>query len=292
MGNSSYSVKSRTVRANTMGYTTNSISANFPQTEKKVSHSLLDPSGILVREARDSKEHPNTVPIQLYLDVTGSMLHIPQEVLANGLPTIMGTIIQAGVKDATLLYGAIGDHEYDVAPLQVAQFESGDSELDGWLTKTFLEAGGGGNAGESYLLAWYFSAFHTATDAWEKRKQKGFLFTIGDEPCLHNLPHNSIHRIMGDTTAGQADFTAEELLARAMEKNHVFHIDVNHGWNHTTHPSWIELLGPDHLIKVTDHTTISSVIANTIISVLKETTPGNTSTQQDKKEENNEEMLL
>ena len=56
----------------------------------------------------------------------------------------------------------------DSAPLQVGQFESSDELLDKWLTNIYFEAGGGGNGGESYALAWYFAALKTATDSMEK----------------------------------------------------------------------------------------------------------------------------
>jgi hypothetical protein len=71
-----------------------------------------------------------------------------------------------------------------------------------------------GNAGESYLLAWYFAAFHTRTDAFEKRNQKGILFTVGDEPCLKVLPASAIREIMG---TGQQTYTHYELLEEAQK---------------------------------------------------------------------------
>ena len=108
----------------------------------------------------------------------------------------MGGLIQNGIPDPTLLFLAIGDHECDKSPLQVGQFESGDPELDLWLTRTWLEKGGGGNAGESYLLAHYFAAYHTDIDAYNKRGKRGFLFTVGDEPGLTSLPGRVIDEIM------------------------------------------------------------------------------------------------
>ena len=59
---------------------------------------------------------------------------------------------------------AIGDAVSDRAPLQVGQFESG-LEMDMWLTRIWLE-GRGGDLPESYTLAHWFGAHHTATDAW------------------------------------------------------------------------------------------------------------------------------
>ena len=131
------------------------------------------PSKALLRESRDSTSNPNSLPVIIALDVTGSMRTIPHSLVKEGLPNMVGNMIQRGVTDPAILFLGIGDHTCDDAPLQVGQFESGDEELDLWLTRTWLEGHGGGNNGESYLLAWYFAAKHTITDAWEKRGQKG-----------------------------------------------------------------------------------------------------------------------
>lgn len=263
MGNSSYNSSSRFTRASASGTFINSINENFTQNQKRKIHESMSPKGLLFRECRDSEAHPNAIPIQLYLDVTGSMGHIPQEMIKTGLPTLMGSLIQNGVPDAALMFGAIGDHECDQYPLQIAQFESGDAELDMWLTRSFLEGGGGGNGGESYLLAWYIAANHIKTDAFDKRKQKGFVFTIGDEPCLKNLPVTAIKGLLGDTVIGEGNYSREELLAKAQEQNHVYHIHVNHG-GHGCDPGWREMLGKN-LIEIEDHTKIARVLSDIII---------------------------
>jgi hypothetical protein len=265
MGNSSYSVSDRTIRSTSKGYSTKSANEIFTQNVERKIHKMMDPNGVVFRESCDSDLHPLTTAIQLYLDNTGSMLHIPLEMIKDGLPTLMGTLIQNGVPDAALMFGIIGDHECDHFPLQIGQFESGDAELDLWLTRSYLEGGGGGNAGESYNLAWYFGANHVKTDAFDKRKQKGFIFTIGDEPCLPNLPVSAVKGIMGSAAVGQGNFTREELLAAAQEKNHVYHIHINHAGRRCD-PSWKELLGAN-LIEISDHKTIPKVISDIILKV-------------------------
>ncbi len=264
MGYSGYSLENRTVRATSQQYSTKSVNEIFEQNAKRQIHEQMNPSGVVFRESMDSENHPNTIPIQLYLDVTGSMGHIPHQMIKDGLPTLMGSLIQNGVQDAALIFGAIGDHEADRFPLQIGQFESGDAELDMWLTRTYLEGGGGGNAGESYHLAWYFAANHIKTDAFDKRGKKGFVFTIGDEPCLVNLPQSAVKGIMGNTSVGQSNYTMEELLDAAQKKNHVYHIHLNHG-GRACNPKWKQLLG-DNLIEITDHTTVSKVISDIILS--------------------------
>jgi len=266
MGYSSYSLESRSIRSSSTGYYTKSVNDIFIQNKKRQIHKEMNPSGVLKRECRDSVAHPNTTPIQLYLDVTGSMGHIPHEMIKDGLPTLMSSLIQNGVSDASLMFGAIGDHECDDAPLQVAQFESGDAELDMWLTRSYLEGGGGGNEGESYLLAWYFAAHHISTDAFEKRGQKGFVITIGDEPCLKNLPAYAVKGIMGTTAVGERNYTREELLDMARRENHVYHIHLNHGL--ICDQAWKEMLGYN-LIEITDYTTVARVISDIVLSHTK-----------------------
>lgn len=262
MGSATYSVSARTSRALSEGYHTKSVDQIFTQNTLRVIHESMDPKGALIREARDSDIHPNSLPIILGLDLTGSMGHIPHDLVKDGLPTLMGKIIQECTPDAALLFLGIGDHEVDRAPLQVGQFESGDAELDLWLTRTYIEGGGGGNMGESYLLAWYYAAMHTATDAWEKRKQKGFLFTVGDEPCLRSLPDRVIKALMG---SGQPQTKSDtELLEMAKEKYNVFHLHVLQGSaGRSSIGYWKELMG-DNCIAVEDFRTIPTVIANTL----------------------------
>ena len=262
MGTTSYSVEDRSVRSGSLGFASKSVNEIFTQNKVKRIHQDMSPKDVLFRESRDSETHPETVPIQFYLDLTGSMGHIPHEMIKEGLPTLMGTLIQNGVPDASLMFGGIGDHEADFYPLQIGQFESGDAELDMWLTRTYIEGGGGGNTGESYLLAWYFAANHIQTDAYSKRGQKGFLFTIGDEPCLRSLPLSAIKGIMGSTAAGQESLSMESLLEQAQKTNHVFHIHVEHG-HRTCPPMWKELLGPN-LINLEDYTKVSKVISDIV----------------------------
>lgn len=250
------------MRAESMSYFTASTDETFKQNVEKKIHELMDPKGVTFRECRDSEAHPATIPIVFNLDVTGSMLKIPEFLVRDGLPHLMSNLIQRGAADASLMFAAIGDHEYDRAPLQVGQFESGDAELDLWLTRTWLEGKGGGNAGESYMLAWYFAAFHTKLDAFEKRGKKGFLFTVGDEPCLPNLPATVVKERVGPI---EKSWKSVDLLAEAQKTYEVFHLHVLEGaQGEKSLGFWEELLG-QRCIAVKDHTKIADVIIDTVI---------------------------
>ena len=279
MGNTSYSVEDRVKRATTLSYMTTSMDAIFTQNVEGKMHSSMSPKNALVREARDSAEHPRTVPIILALDVTGSMGTIPHELIKHGLPHMMGNMIQKGVEDAALLFLAIGDHEVDRCPLQVGQFESGDKEFDQWLTRTYIEQGGGGNQGESYSLAYYFAAHHTVTDAWEKRRRKGFLFTVGDEPVLKTIPEAAIRNIMGNTWQGDIDTT--DILEKAKETYEVYHLHMLSGNSGVRSLSgWKELLG-DHCIPIDNPEDVADTVARIVIRGVDElitpmTDPGET----------------
>jgi hypothetical protein len=263
MGSGSYDVHTRGIRSKALGY--DSLASTKIFKSRKINNAM-NPSGIKVRESRDSAEHPNSVAIIVALDVTGSMGQVPHELVKHGLPTMMGNIIQAGEPDPQVLFLGIGDHECDDSPLQVGQFESSDEKLDQWLTDIFLEGGGGGNAGESYLLAWYFAANHTSIDCFEKRQRKGLLFTIGDEPTLRKLPKGSVKQIMGDE--GQyGDYTASELLAKAQEKYEVFHVHIKQtgaGQRQETIDGWKQLLA-DNLLIANKHEDVAMIIANQVM---------------------------
>lgn len=264
MGGSTYSYSSRSIRAEHEGYAKKSMNEIFTQNQVRRIHESMDPKNALLRESRDSENHPNSLPIIIALDVTGSMRNIPHMLIKDGLPTLVSQVIQRGILDPQILFLAIGDHECDRYPLQVGQFESGDVEMDLWLTRTYLEGGGGGNAGESYHLAYYYAANHTVTDSWEKRGNKGLLFTIGDEPCLKTLPDRSIIELMGGGTQYTTQ-NVDELLKKASEKYEIFHIHVMEGSAGVRSVgAWKALLG-QRCIEVNRSEDIPKVIAETIL---------------------------
>jgi hypothetical protein len=157
--------------------------------------------------------------------------------------------------------GFIGDHISDRFPLQVGQFESGDVELVKWLTSGYLEGNGGGQAMESYLLAWLIGARHTAIDSFEKRKKKGMLFTIGDEASWNIVSGAHLKDIMGYTS--NEGMTDEQLLKEAQKKYDVFHMHIDEGsypGNKDVLGYWEKLLGMPPIV-IYDHTKIAEIIA-------------------------------
>jgi len=267
MGYTSYSSSSRSVRAASAGYATKSASDIFTQSKERKIHESMEPSKALLRESRDSEAHPNSIPIIIALDTTGSMLDIPMHLVREGLPKMVGNIIQKGFPDPQILFLGVGDHECDRAPLQIGQFESGDEELDLWLTRTYLERGGGGNGGESYLLAHYFAANHTVMDCLEKRGQKGILVTIGDEAGLHSLPKRSIQEIMGKEVQGS--YSDDNLLDLAKEKYDVYYIHIDHnGGDARAERYWQGKLNENCII-VNDYEKVGDTISTLVVRNIK-----------------------
>lgn len=261
MGSGSYSSSLRDIRATNMGYYTKTSSEIF--TARNI-NSSMNPHGIRVRESRDSAEHPNSLAIIIALDETGSMGSVPHFLVKEGLPEIMDSIIKGGIADPQVLFLGIGDHECDGAPLQVGQFESSDELLDKWLTDIYLEGRGGGNDGESYMLAWYFAAHHTAIDCFEKRKQKGILFTIGDEPVLPQVPAAFLKKLMGE---GQYEsYDAKTLLSKASEKYDVYHLHIKEtasGSRQSVIDGWKQLLS-DRCIVVERREEVARIISGIV----------------------------
>jgi hypothetical protein len=226
-------------------------------------HQKMNPRGVKVRESRDSAAHPRSHAVAVLFDVTGSMRGVPRILQAN-LPKLMGLLGRRGyLEDPQILIGAIGDATCDAAPLQVGQFESG-IEIEEDLGKLYLEGGGGGHITESYELALYFMARHTALDCYEKRGRRGYLFVIGDETPYPRVKRREVARLIGDGL--QADIPVEEQIAELGKTYDVYYVlpKMTHHWDDpAVHRRWAELLG-QHVLRLEDPAAICELIASTI----------------------------
>lgn len=236
-------------------------------------HSDLDPkkvagptspfAGKPVRESRDNDDHPESLPVAMIFDVTGSMGDIPR-MLQEKLASLMDVIIaKAGIKDPQILVGAVGDSYADRYPFQVGQFES-DNRFDEQLRNIILEAGGGGQVMESYALAYRFAAYHTATDSFEKRGKKGYLFTMGDEMPWPTVTAEEVREIFG--VGAEADETVEDLLAKAQERWEIFHLyalDGSYPNDDRITSRWRKLLG-ERVVMVEDSSLVCEIVAGLV----------------------------
>ena len=179
--------------------------------QQKSLNQALSPMNVM-REACDSEEHPNSLPVIIGLDVTGSMGSASAR-CAQKLSDIMTEVIKK-TKDVQFMFMGIGDVECDRVPIQLTQFES-DVRIAQQMEKIYFEGGGGGNGYESYTAAWYMGSRHCKLDCWKKGK-KGLIITLGDEPLNPILESYGLKRATGDSL--QADVKTKELYGETAEK--------------------------------------------------------------------------
>lgn len=223
----------------------------------------MDPYRVTTRESRDSADHPNSTPIIVLFDVTGSMGTVPV-IVQQRLTRLHGLLTERGwATDPQIMFGGIGDADTDRVPLQVGQFES-DNRMDEQLRLIFLEGGGGGQKSESYELAAYFVARHTVTDAWQRRGKKGYLFVIGDELNKERLRARHVQEVIGDRV--DADLRTESIYATLQERWETFFIlprQTSYYDDPEVNDHWRDLLG-ERFLKLEDPAAVSDLIALTI----------------------------
>lgn len=241
-----------------------------------------NPLNIQVRESRDSAANPQSTPIILASDVTGSMGVTAHILIKDGIAKVAKEIYdRKPVTDPHILVAAVGDARSDRSPLQVTQFEA-DICLADQVRKLHVEGNGGGNDGESYSLVHLFAGQKTVHDNWINRRKKGFLFTIGDEPCHRMVTAADMEKVFGKSSLpvlSAADiaqgkqwkgYTAEECIALASKTYEVFHIVlVNEGYcsggrARRVLDGWNEIL-PQRVIPLED----MSLLAETIVSTIQ-----------------------
>lgn len=223
---------------------------------------MLNPKNV-IRECIDTEEHPNTIPVILALDVTGSMGNAAVEV-AKKLNVVM-TKLYDKISDVEFMIMGIGDLACDSCPIQASQFES-DIRIAEQLDKVYFEFGGGGNLFESYTAAWYFGSRHTKLDCWNRGK-KGIIITMGDERLNPHLPIRGMRCGLIDSTGDnlQDDIETKDLYVEASEKFDIYHLDVNHGhrWDDGIKSSFTAYLDDKHFREVT-----LDSIADTIVDII------------------------
>lgn len=272
MGCGSWDTKSFVSYSTARGYDTDSrgvVTGSYSNQEMfkaKNIDAALDPKGV-IRECCDNEEHPNTLPVILALDVTGSMGKAAVEI-AKKLNEIM-TKLYGQIKDVEFMIMGIGDLSYDRCPIQASQFES-DIRIAEQLEKVYFEFGGGGNSYESYTAAWYFGARHTKLDCWNRGK-KGIIITIGDERLNPYLPRTAYYCGLSNATGDslQADVETKDLYTETSEKFDIYHINVNHRGGYDQDgikKSFLEYLDDKHFCTINELDDITDTIVEIITS--------------------------
>jgi len=214
------------------------------------------------RESRDSDAHPRSRAIAVVFDVTGSMGGIPI-ILQKKLGQLMRILLaKSYITDPQILFGAIGDANCDRVPLQIGQFESG-LEMDDNLGKLFIEGGGGGQIKESYELLPYLFATKMDMDCFEKRGEKAYLFTIGDEYAYPKISRAQVESLIGDKL--EADMPLKQATEMVLEKFEWFHIipETSTSAMPSVPKFWKDLLG-ERVLMLDNPEAVCETIAMTI----------------------------
>ena len=231
---------------------------------QRTCHPMMNPHGVKLRESRDSEAHPRSLGIVFALDVSGSMGEIPRKLATQTLPDFMQTLGEAGVPDPQVLFMGVGCAASDRAPLQVGQFESTERLMDQWLTWMYLEGGGGGG-NESYELAMYFAARHTAMDCLEKHGRRGYLFVTGDEPPNPAVSRNEVKKLIGDEL--EADLPIGRAIEELQKSFEPFFLIPDPGRAAKVERAWRDLLGDRVVVMAGPEDT--SYVAAGLVSLLE-----------------------
>ena len=176
---------------------------------------------IETRESFDSEDSPESTPIIIGIDVTGSMGYLANEIATNSLnETIMQILTKKPVTNPHMMCAAFTDPS---DPLQVTQFEADIRVVEQLLD---FKLGGGNDYAFDNIL-WYFAARHTKIDSFAKRRRKGILIGIGDEICGRKenvLSSSCIESLFADREACEVSF--DEALSMVREQYEVVHIVV------------------------------------------------------------------
>ena len=278
MGCGTFSHSSMDSYSHSMGRTYNANTGRVVGQKFEARHidPMLDPKQFKVRECCNNEEHPNTVPVILGLDVTGSMGDACAET-AEALGKIV-TSLYDKFADIEFCIMGIGDLDYDESPVQMSQFES-DVRIAVALDKVYMEHGGGGNGFESYTVAWYMGLKRTKLDCYDKQGRKGIIITMGDEPLNPYLPKHELNRHVDATE--EADIETPSLYAEASQKFDIFHIAVDsprdcyRRYQRDVDNSFGQLLGSRYKVASIDNLaqTIEDCIAESIQGVAQAQQP-------------------
>lgn len=268
-----------------MGYGTYSTSAYAKSTGAKIAsgstfsydrtarstgvykaHESVDPKKLNadkknLREARDNVDNPNTVPVVVGFDSTGSMRNTPR-VVQQKLTTLFGLLVRQGyLESPAVSVATYGDAYCDRVPLQISQFEA-DNRVDDALDNLILEGGGGGNGGETATLLWYYLNKHVVTDAWEKRNKKGYLFLIADEIALDLKPSHVVDYIGDEPPADTTKLTVANIAKELQEKWDVYILLMDNDSAHWqgSYEFYKKLFGDKHVVVLENDETVSETI--------------------------------
>jgi len=197
-------------------------------------------------------------PIVCVLDVTGSMGDW-SKVIYDKLPLFFGEIEKQGyLDDPAISFAAVGDAYCDKAPIQICNF-SQSRELDDYLSRIWLEGGGGGQNRESYELVAYYYLNHCILT----RPELSFLFITGDEGFYPELNPGQVKKIFGDSTE---KLNSSTVFRNLQKKFNVFLLHKKYDYDNqdkSIMTQWREVLG-ERVLVLSDPKSVIDVMLGAI----------------------------
>ena len=203
-----------------------------------------NPKFIDMRESRDSDDSPESTPIIIGFDVTGSMGYLAEEIAKNSLnKTITEIYDKQPVTNPHVMCAAFTSPSMREGCLQVTQFEADIRVVEQLFD---LKVNFGGNTYSYDNLVWYFASRHTDIDCFKKRGKKGLIFCIGDEICGYQngdyMTAREIESVFGDKDIKE-HVKLQDSYEKVCEKYEVFHIVTDMGYRfEKSLASWMELM--------------------------------------------------
>lgn len=239
-------------------------SSGYAASAKGAVKEAYHPKNIKVRESRNSAANPESTPVIIAMDCTGSMQDLAMSMLKN-VGTLMKEIYERRpITDPHIM--AMFFDDVVTTPrdaLQATQFES-DMVIIEQLQDLKFIGYGGGNRSESSDLPLHFAINKCECDAFAEGR-KGFLFTIGDDGVPPGLSVSQLKAIYGDDFEVTEDVNYETLLEQAEENWHVFNIIPTRGSDHygSVISSWQKVLG-ERTIVLEDIEKLAEVLVATM----------------------------
>ncbi len=228
-------------------------------------HTNLDPKRINSKpfgklESRDSAEHPNSNPVLVCFDVTGSNRDRAVD-FQKRLPNLMD-LLNKYLTDPQVAVAANDDFTVEGEnAVQISDFES-DNRVDDHIRNIWLVGDGGGNDGESYDLLLYAAARKVVLDSVEKRGKKGYLFMYADEPIFDHVKKSEVKAIFGDTI--EKNIPIAEIIEEARRNFNVFLIWPTTSSYRHARDQYIKLFGRESVLESQHPNLLCELIASTV----------------------------
>ena len=197
----------------------------------------LEPKGKVLKSTTKN-------PLIIVLDVTGSNIDFAR-IVYDKLPMFYGEIENKKyLEDFDISICAVGDAYTDDYPLQIGDFAKG-IEIDSWIEKIVLEAGGGGQNTESYELAAHYLLNNTEFN----KDANPIVIFIGDEKPYEKVEKDQARDI---GIPIEAEYNPFPELNKKFNGNVFMMLNKYCGRteNKEITDSWKQKLEPEHVIKI------------------------------------------